>query len=539
MSDILVINLRRSGDILSTAHIISNIKAENPHAEISLLVYKDSENAAKTLADVQQVFVLNRKEILTLKKSPLYSDGFALDSFWKDIKACFDKNWLQIVNLSNDSAGTFLNSAFRAEKKLGVHYDNNGHLAHKDMATFLYNDVAPGKATIGVHFQEMYQRICGISGSQKKARLVNHESNTKRASENILKFKNENNRENHEVVGIQMGSSSNGKSIQEKEIVNLINQIQRDTNFIPALLVAPNHQDRELARDINAQISNPIITIEFDFIAGVSVFTQIDYIITPDTSIKHLADQLEIPVLEVSQAASPLFKQGAYFSKESIILSRIPAKRSFCSKQEEDPISAVDIFNSFKVLAGLASFADSQLSPGLTLYKIEPDSFGQWYRAIAGEIDVEFELNNFGMRYLCSLLLGEQLRGKDFNHLSTDYDDQEIQRWVRGQQTELTQTTKSLLTLLRLIKNAQADKESQLKILENIQCLHNLADRADMIGIACSLFRAHFDRLESGNFKDIRRPLEKILFELKHHLVYVNTILQDVGGSEDVREISR
>lgn len=68
MKNILIINLKRHGDIISTSHLIRTIRSNHNHAQISLLVYEEFKSSTKIISELDNVFTLNRKEIVSYKK---------------------------------------------------------------------------------------------------------------------------------------------------------------------------------------------------------------------------------------------------------------------------------------------------------------------------------------------------------------------------------------------------------------------------------------------------------------------------------------
>jgi ADP-heptose:LPS heptosyltransferase len=81
MKKILIINLRRLGDVFSTAHLINSLTA-NGENQVSLLSYKESSKASNILKNVSNVFEIDRKELITLKTNKLFSDGFAFEQLF-------------------------------------------------------------------------------------------------------------------------------------------------------------------------------------------------------------------------------------------------------------------------------------------------------------------------------------------------------------------------------------------------------------------------------------------------------------------------
>ena len=72
MKKILFINLKRFGDIFSMEQIIQSLKADSPHYEIGVVVYKEFESAARCLAGVTKVYTIDRKRISMLCKNKYF-----------------------------------------------------------------------------------------------------------------------------------------------------------------------------------------------------------------------------------------------------------------------------------------------------------------------------------------------------------------------------------------------------------------------------------------------------------------------------------
>ena len=59
MKSILIVNLRRLGDIYTTSHLINSLTSSS-NCQISTLVYKESEAAAKTIKNITNVYTIDR-----------------------------------------------------------------------------------------------------------------------------------------------------------------------------------------------------------------------------------------------------------------------------------------------------------------------------------------------------------------------------------------------------------------------------------------------------------------------------------------------
>ena len=87
MNKVLVVNLKRFGDIYQTSHLINSISKNHPGAEISLLVYKQFKKAAKSLPNVTNVYTINKRKLESFYKNDLYNNGLAINEFNRSLIA--------------------------------------------------------------------------------------------------------------------------------------------------------------------------------------------------------------------------------------------------------------------------------------------------------------------------------------------------------------------------------------------------------------------------------------------------------------------
>ena len=92
MKKILIINLRRLGDVYTTGHLINSL-TQHQNANISLMVYKESMQAARYLNNCVHTYNIDRQEIITLKTNKLFSDGFALEKIFTQLSEIKNQHW--------------------------------------------------------------------------------------------------------------------------------------------------------------------------------------------------------------------------------------------------------------------------------------------------------------------------------------------------------------------------------------------------------------------------------------------------------------
>ena len=85
MNKILIISLGNSKHLLSCGHITPQIRENNPHSEIHLLTLKENLNKAKSLKHITHLHTVDKEKVSKLTSGQLFSNGYALDSFYEDI----------------------------------------------------------------------------------------------------------------------------------------------------------------------------------------------------------------------------------------------------------------------------------------------------------------------------------------------------------------------------------------------------------------------------------------------------------------------
>lgn len=522
MKKILIINLRRLGDVYSTAHLVNSMTTQED-VLVSLLVYKESARAAHGIKGLTNVFEIDRKDIITLKTNKLFSDNFAFEQLYLQLEAASGENWDQIINYSNDTVGAYLTSYLKDSSKhiVGVHYNNERNLVSKNDWELVFNNVLPQVKISPIHFVDCYHQMCGIPVVTEGFKL---NSNPRHNEAAFLKFQEL--RQTHgynlgqsRIVGIQLKSSTEFKDIPGNVLHQLINLIKKNQELIPCLLIAPNDQEREIAHEFNSHHNNELVIVEADLSALVSVLMNVDLLVTPDTSVKHIANLAETPIIEVSIGSSPFLKQGSY-AKDSLILTDLISTRNFGknnSKTLTTKITAHDILATV-----LYSFSGSKtikplVTEGVTLYQASFDEKGINYSAIAGTVQTSSELQR---------LVGRQLI---FSILEDAYDTQgnlelaglnrnEANFWVTNEKNELTLIMKDILGTLRSLLQCSENQKSTKEFVTNLGKLLSYADAHSLVQIPAIMFKAKIEGINAKTFEENIKEVESLLYELKSDL---------------------
>ncbi|OFZ14290.1 MAG: hypothetical protein A2X86_05430 [Bdellovibrionales bacterium GWA2_49_15] len=333
MKRILIINLRRFGDVFYSGQLIGGLLEKYPDAEISYLTYKESARAARVFSQVKNIFTINREKLGILLKGGPFSLAHAL----KELKHCLRDvgfEWDLIVNVSNCAVSAQLTSylSYNKENYKGVRYNTNGVLEFSDDWIAWANEQMVDLSLTPYSYMEIFQKSLGLTpGSQRSVGLVRseeHEVSTRKVFSRLHEFRAT---EQIYVVALQLSAATSEKSATFEESKQLIQAIFDHPNLYPLLLVGPSEDERARAKALNAVLENSLFVVDSDFIGLNSVLNSVDMLLTVDTSIKHLASLQNTKLLELYFNPNLLFKMPSNSGSQIVLVDRAKVDGDFQS----------------------------------------------------------------------------------------------------------------------------------------------------------------------------------------------------------------
>lgn len=522
MNNLLIVNLKRFGDIYSTAHIIQSVKAENPHCKVGMVVYSEFEQAAKNIAGVEEVYTISRKRISSLLKNKIFNNAKALEEVHQFAQSITKGNWSELFNMSNDFFGTYFCSYLKeCEPRLqvyGTSVNRNKTINFSNEFAVIYNDVVTNRENSPLHFQDCYHSILGVTkvDSEQKLNISPRYAELAKTQIQQLKATSE---EEVRVVAIQLKTSNENKELPYLTMRNLIAFLKEDTTIVPLILFAPLQEERELAARINKEFGNTLITVEADLAAVASVLQNVDLLVTPDTVIKHIADLAGTKVLEISLGPSPFLKQGPVSIGSVVISDRINERNFRVSHYRSNIIKtrmkAKDVYEAVKF-----SINDGyipSLDPGLSLYMFQADAMGTRYDIVAGDVPWEKEIDRISSRYY----IGQSTRKFQLEELKTTiatYPLEARKNWSTAQKERAAATLKDLLSTLRMLAKMKNNTEAAPDFISSLDKLLNHCAGDDLMALPVLFFRARVENIQAKDRRDSIDQTEKLLYELKNHI---------------------
>lgn len=522
MKNILIINLRRIGDVYSTGHLLNSLST-NKENSVSLLVYKESEKAATNLKNVSSLHVIDRKEIITLKSNKLFSDGFSIERLFNQLQSIKKQKWDEIINYSNDLVGAYICSYLKesSDKIIGVHFNENRNVVTNSDWEILFNDVLPSVKYAPMHFVDCYHKMIGVKSNLIGEKIITDPAHNATVFSNMSTIRKglSTAESASKIIGLQLKTADANKDIPEETLTQLIQLIRQNDEFIPVVLIAPTEEERKHAATINQKFNNELVVIEADLRAVASVLMNLDILVTPDTAIKHIADLTETPVLEISLGYAPFLKQGSY-SAGSLILTDFINDRNFKRVKNQSTegaktnIKAQDIMSSLMYHFTKTKSIRPRLSNDVTLYTCSFDHLGARYSVVAGTVDAQTEIHRLMSRQLINVVYDE-CESVDIYNDVIDFGIAAATNWSTTEKTNITNVMKDLLGTLRSLLQSQENRKSAKDFVNHLGKLIAHAEVSSLIQIPVTMFKTKIESINAKTFEENSKEVEILLYDLK------------------------
>jgi len=531
----LIINLRRFGDIMTSAHLVSVLKKNEPNCRISFLVYEESIRAAQILADVDTIYAIDRKKIATLKENRIFSDAFALNLLTDTLEKVKAVSWKSIINTSNDFVSCYLLSYLTYENTnifKGIRFNKFLNAQSSNRWASTYNDILTSYKHTPIHFVDCFLGMANQWQIELPlAKLHTNPDYDQSSRENFAKIRDRigGKNKNIQLVAIQLKASTIEKDIPFNSLIEFINLLLDDPRLYPILLVAPFENERQYANELNQMFNNSLISVEADFLAMNSVLKYVDILVTPDTSIKHQAELIGTPLLEISLGPSPFLRQGPVRDGNLVLTPALPY-RSWFEKTDiahDVIISGQDIFLALKIRLGFESSKENvQFTHHLSLYQAKRDSCGTHYNCIKGEQNLNHELTRCLANYFLLKLHGLNAN-LVLSFTYTENEDRQIFEWLSIQKQNITEVTQELLGTLRCLLQFNKATFNPNQFINSLEKLLSFTEKDELSTLAILFFRAELEQMERKNTLENIKTTENMLYLLKDDLALLVNIFNE------------
>ena len=518
MSKILIPILTNRNDIFSACHLIGSIANENPHTEISVLTFKDLEIHFSVIANISNIYSIDRDFISSINDSPLYSDSFALNNFFASIQDCIDTEWDKVINFSNDEVSSYLCSMFNAKETAGTTISTFGSPVTANTWSTYYNFVSPQMQFDVISRNSIRHNMSSTNYHADATRIrVNQEYATVAASNFTKIRKTKDTTSNANIIGISLKRSFQGRMMDFNSVVEVVETLESSDRYRAVLILSGSQEEKEFANELNYKFNNTLISINTDLAASPSVLMNVDFLITTNNEHLILADALDTKIIEVKPEST---------GREN---SSVVNPGNFVIFQKETTSISNDIIlmlnEEFETELPITSMYSDH-----SIYTHIEDDYGVSMTQIRGDIDIQQELRYHIERCYHYQLLGFPINNELITHIRDNTGKEELAAFVTKSKDELTETVKVLLATLRSLKGV---KQSKNNLNSFIGYLDNLIQRSRTDSItrgAIAMFEGNVENIDTTNSEENIKAIETFLFKLKNDLQILTNMLNEIAS---------
>jgi ADP-heptose:LPS heptosyltransferase len=550
----VILNFKRFGDVFQSAHLVSSIKKAHPQSEIHYVCFTETLSSVNIINHVDKVHTVQRKKITTYLNNPIYSDGLAFNALENDLSGLELNEKDHVINYSNDMISSYITSFLTHESGANYHGIRFSHLNTVEYScdnAIILNDILTSYSPSPYTLNDAYHRLLSLKEDGLSNKIITSRVHDESAERNLqrLRCTKNLNPEKVKIVGIQICSSNSLKDMSLNTITELVSLINEHPDLVPMLMVAPTPEEKERADIINTHFDNTLVSVESDFKALPSVLNNIDLLITPDTSVKHLADALNVKTLEVSLGFSPFLKQGT-INPSSLIMTFEPSTRIF---KESSLIESSTLTKNNELSGSLIYTKACQMlntSPGTeettsssdqVCYKAVNNSDGRYLLPVDGNINNTFELRRVLTRSLLKSMISENDDSSFLIRISKAFEKSELKSFSENEKNNLSQVTKELLSTLRALVATQEKTQDAAFFIDTLEQLLSHCHSSSISAVPLLFFRAKIETIQSQSLSENLKEVESNLYQLKKNIQLAFSLLQalDRSTSERVESSTR
>ena len=288
--NVLVLKYDRIGDMVVTTPIFRELKKAYPSISISVLASKENKDVIKNNPYIDKIY--------TNYKNSIFND---LPTLLKLRKKSFDV----CIELEHSVIphAIFRLKIINPKKIITIHKDGRYGVKGSELELYDYFTEKDKKS----HFGKIWLDTLiffGITPSSNKYDFFLSNIERDKAESFVLSMGNK------IKIGINIEGSFPEKSIQKKELDQICRGLYSHcSNIKIVILASPNQilKKKKMISELGLDYVIPSYTTE-TIIDAAAIVEQLDLIITPDTSIVHIASSFDKPVVSIHENNKDSFR---------------------------------------------------------------------------------------------------------------------------------------------------------------------------------------------------------------------------------------
>jgi ADP-heptose:LPS heptosyltransferase len=319
---ILVIQLLRLGDILMSAPVLAGLRKKYPNAEIHFLGFKNCSHIESLFSDAIHWHWIDRDHIQSAIAGRDYSFMQAQDILEKQLKSLKMAKLDLVLNLTQTRFSGWICNHLGVAQTVGLQFDGQGRARFgSNWFQYLNDYTAAGKGET-FHYIDLFRYGSSLEDQGVQWKFVRQPIAIPDGP----------------YVLVQALTSDEKKSyplVQWRQALSSFLLTHPDYNVV--ILAAPSEQS-QLEAEFGGMSRVRVAPCSLG--QALTLMDGADLLVTGDTSIKHLACDSDISVIELSLGSSDLRKTGIYKSGSWIMQGRAPcmpcSHYSPCSQKQHE-----------------------------------------------------------------------------------------------------------------------------------------------------------------------------------------------------------
>lgn len=318
---VLVVSLLRLGDIIQQEALLAGIRQKHPGAEIHLLANKQFSSVEKILGHrVDRFHYFEREQLQQGLGEAGYNVLWSFSKLESLVKEINSLGFDFIYNFTHNKLSAYLMGAFQAANKVGLHHTGTSFGGIDNKWLRYFNERFSGNNKCLFNYVELLSKGLNIPLAPAEISTMD-----------LKKTK---------LVLFQCLTSDSKKNWGLERFAALKNEIEANlVDYRVKILGA------EFEREIlKSQFSDEDLLI-CDLAEAQKHLKSARLLVTGDTSIKHLAAQSGVPMVELVLGSSDGVKTGAYTTKSLQVVTQVSCAPCVHSKpcHQKTHLCAADI----------------------------------------------------------------------------------------------------------------------------------------------------------------------------------------------------
>ncbi len=319
IKNILVFNMTRMGDLVQSTPLISGLRLKYPGSKISLIVTKEFNEFSERIPNIDERIVFNLKQFKENPNTTWVELYRYLEKFLEDLKG---KDYDLVINLSHSKLSALMIQYLGSKNVRGFLCNDEGErMTYHPWLQYFF--IEPfNRDYNSFNLVDIFSRGGDVEPGPKGIEIIEKDEDMK----NVEKwFQKLNSKKNSLIVGIQAGSSLEGRRWPTENFAKLSNKLINELDAFVILFGVAS--ESKVANEIYSRIENTQqvldLTGKTNYSELIGALKHCQYLITNDTGTMHIAAALNIRIIGLFFAHAHPYETAPYKEGNIIFQAKI------------------------------------------------------------------------------------------------------------------------------------------------------------------------------------------------------------------------